>query len=913
MKQPLFPVAVLYAGGILTGALLGVGLGSGAGILPASFIPPWALLGFCLGLAAVTLAWGRARPALLCVLIFLAGWTNLALHTAALSPNDLRRILGDQPAIVSVRGALRETPSLRAHERGERESWRATAQVEVTALSTNHGPWQPAAGRMAASTPGTLADFFGGQTVEISGVAALPKGAAAEGTFDYRAYLKELGIYYQLQAASEQDWRVLATPPAPPLADRFRAWARRALARGLPVEDEALRLEWALTLGWKPALTEEVSEPFIRAATYHIFAVDGLRMAIVFGIFFGLFRALGLPRPLSGAVLIPLIWFYVALTGWPASAIRATVMLSVVIVGWVLKRPSDLLNSLFAAALIILTWEPQQIFQAGFQLSFLVVLCIILIMPPLQRWAERLVAPDPLLPAELLPRWRRIVRGPARYVGGLLLTSFAAWVGSVPLVAYYFHILTPVSTPANIVAVPLCGLVLVSNLAALLVTGWLPAAAECFNHAGWFLMQCIRVSSHWFAGWPGAYHYMAAPGILGSALYYALLLGAATGWLFRPKARSANPNRAPNPNPNPNLNLNPNPNPNLTTMARPFQPKTHFWASTALRISSILRFAGWRRRILPLPRGEGRGEGERIAEHPLSPQAYCSGARPLAAAALAIAAACWCWQTWQAASLTRLTVLPLGGGHAIYFDAPGSRNDLLIDCGSSNSVQFLTKPFLRAQGVNRLPGLVLTHGNSQHIGGAQTVDALFPAQAVWASPVRFRSPAYRRALQQFNRTPGKLHTVSKGDHLGPWTILHPEAGDRMPQANDNALVLMGQFRGARVLLLSNLGRPGQNALLERGCDLKADIVITGLPAATEALGEELLDAVQPRVIIVADSEFPASARASPRLRERLARRPIPVLYTRSEGAVTLELRRGRWELRTMSGARLASAARSPAH
>jgi hypothetical protein len=138
-----------------------------------------------------------------------------------------------------------------------------------------------------------------------------PEIAAAEGTFDYRAYLSHLGIYYTLQAASEQDWRVVASPSKPPLADRFREWARRALALGLPVEDESLRLEWALTLGWKTALTEEVSEPFVQAATYHIFAVDGLRMAIIFGIFFYLFRALRLPRAVCGLVLIPLIWFYV--------------------------------------------------------------------------------------------------------------------------------------------------------------------------------------------------------------------------------------------------------------------------------------------------------------------------------------------------------------------------------------------------------------------------------------------------------------------------------------------------------------------------------------------------------------------------------------------------------------------------
>src|SRR5205823_6640354 len=198
-----------------------------------------------------------------------------------------------------------------------------------------------------------------------------------------------------LNAASEQDWQIISSPGQRPLADRFRTWARQALALGLPVEDESLRLEWALTLGWKPALTEQASEPFVRAATYHIFAVDGLRMAIVFGIFFGLLRACGVPRAICGPMLIPLIWFYVALTGWPASAIRASVMLSIIIVGWTLKRPSDPLNSLFAAALIILVWEPQQLFQAGFQLSFFVVLCLILIIPPLFDLMKRATEPDP--------------------------------------------------------------------------------------------------------------------------------------------------------------------------------------------------------------------------------------------------------------------------------------------------------------------------------------------------------------------------------------------------------------------------------------------------------------------------------------------------------------------------------------
>jgi competence protein ComEC len=803
MKRPLAPVALLYVNGILI-----------ALVIP---VPPVVLLACSLSLLALTLVWPRARLVGLGALIVLTGWTNHSLRTAIISPHDLRLVLGEQPEIVTLRGVLQETPTQRVYERNQQESWRTMARVDVTALRRNRKPWQPTAGRMAITTLGVLSpNFFAGQEVEITGVAGPPRVAVAEGMFDYRAYLKQQGVYYQLQAASEQDWRVIASPSKPPLADRFRDWARGALALGLPAEDESLRLEWALTLGWKTALTEEVSEPFVQAATYHIFAVDGLRMAIIFGIFFYLLRAVGLSRAVCGLGLLPLLWFYTGLTGWPASAIRATVMLSVVIIGWVLRRPSDLINSLFAAALIILTWEPRQLFQAGFQLSFFVVLCIILILPAMREWGRRLTAPDPLLPEELRPRWRKVLRVPAEYLGDLSLTSLAAWIGSLPLVAYYFHIVTPVSTPANVLAVPLCALVLVSNLASILTAGWFPASAELFNHAGWFLMECIRVSSHWFARWPGAFFYVSEPTPFTTGLYYAILLAVLTGWVFQPKLRA--------------------------------------WKT----------------------------------------------------AALALGVCVWSWQFWQARSVTRLTTLPLNGGMAIYFDAPGRANNLLIDCGATNSVQSVTKPFLRSQGVNRLPALVLTHGDLRHVGGAELAADLFSVGSLCVSPARFRSPVYRRILQDFSRTPGKLRTVSRDDQLGCWTVLHPNRDDRYPQADDSPLVLSAVIGGRRILLLSDLGRPGQDALLQRTSDLHADIVITGLPVKEEALRDALLDAIQPRLIVVADSDFPAVERASPKLRERLARRNVPVIYTRSTGTATIEWRSSEWEVRTMSGLRISS-------
>ena len=802
MKRPLCAVCLLYVGGILA----------------AEFIrlPFHIVLALAVILAFGVVAWPRARLLLLHPLIVAAGLANALLHTAIISPVDVRNVFRSESHLVTVSGKLCETPVLRVSEQQQPPSWRTMAKLELSSFCPAKGSWRPVFGSVVITTPGVLTNLFSGQLVEVTGVLAPPRPAVAEGTFDYRQYLRRLGIYYQLQAESEKDWRVVASPPALPLADRFSAWARHALALGLPHEDESLRLEWALALGWKTALTEQTSEPFVRAATYHIFAVDGLRMAIVFGIFFGLLRACGLPRAICGLVLIPLIWFYVALTGWPASAIRATVMLTIIIIGWALKRPSDPLNSLFAAALIILIWEPQQLFQAGFQLSFFVVLCLILIIPPLFDLLKRITEPDPMLPEQLRRHWHPVVRIPTRYVADLLVTSFAAWIGSIPLVAYYFNILTPVSTPANIVAVPLCVLVLISNLLSLSLAGWAPWVAELFNHAGWFCMESIRVSSQWFEHWPAAYCYVAAPSLGATCLYYGLLLAFLTGWAFRPSWRP------------------------------------------------------WKIAVLGLP------------------------------------VVIWAWNCCQHLPAPRLTILPVHGGTSVYYDAFGTKNDLLIDIGSTNSVDFITKPFLRAQGVNRSPALVLSHGDIHHMGGVEPFLEAFSISRIYTSPVRFRSAPYRRILTRLAKAPGLLNPTGRGQIVGNWKILHPDPSDRYGRADDGAVVLKGVVRGTSILLLSDLGRAGQADLLRRTEDLRAEIVVTGLPTADEPLSEELLRAICPKLIIISDSELPISERASPKLRERLDHTGLAVVYTRGAGAVTLDFARGSWRLHSAKGLILSS-------
>lgn len=802
------PVALLYAGGLLLAACLPV---------PQGVLWVAALL-----VAGAAWLWDKGRPVLLAVLLVLTGWLNFIRHTAVLSPCDLRLLRADAPpAEVTLCGRLPETPSLRLFVRDEEESYRTLALLDADTLRCG-GEEQPAHGRVLVTTPGELApEFCAGQRVAVQGVLSPPPVAAAPGLFDYRAHLRRQGVYFQLRAAGTNSWTCLPPVIAPPLSDRFVAWAQRTLARGLP-DDRAARLLRTMTLGWKTPLTGEVAEPFMRSGTMHIFAISGLHVALIAGILLSLLRVCRLPRAACGVVAIPLLWFYAAATGWQPSAVRATVMMTVVVGGWALRRPGDLLNSLATAAFLILLWSPLQLFQASFQLSFFVVLSMALLLPPLERWRDRLLSTDPFLPPELLPRWRRWLTGPVRWVSTAAATSLAAWLGSLPLTAWYFHLFSPVTLLANLVVVPLAGLALMSSLGSLVCGAWAPALSELFNHSAWLWMWAMIRASDAATRLPGAFAYVPSPTPVEVLAYYALLIGLVSGWaLLKGRWR---------------------------------------WTLPALGLM-VAMLAGLR---------------------------------------------------WERARAATLTALPLNGGSAVFCDLPGWRRDLLVDCGQSNAVEFLVQPFLRAQGVRRLPNLLLTHGDLRQIGGVELLLSQFPEARVLASPVPQLSPTYRRVLRALRAGQGRLRQVERGDALGPFTVLHPRSDDRFDQADDAAVVLHGVLNGTRVLLLSDLGRAGQEALLVRQPDLRADVVFAGLPARGEPLCEALLDRIQPQVIVVLDSEFPASERAPKSLRQRLAARGVPVLCTRETGAVQLVCRRGGWKLRGQNGVALRGRVTNPA-
>ena len=802
MKRPLAAVVLAYA----------------AGLLFAQFLHPpvAALFGSALLVLVLVLVLEKFRPLLIWPLLVLTGWTNLACRTEIISPDDLRTQFRDESALVTVRGEMAESPRLGVFERNGEKVWHSLVTIHVREIRRAEN-FLPAAGDLLVTTPGILeSNFFCGQPVEISGILARPARPVAEGLFDYPAYLATHGIFYHLATSSTADWQIIGNPAARlPVSDRFLAWSQTTLARGLPAQDEPLELLWAMTLGWRPALTDEVSAPFMQSGTMHIFAISGLHIALIAAIFAALLRAMQVPRFWCGVVIIPLIWFYTGATGWQPSAIRSTIMMTIIIGGWMLKRPGDLLNSLATAAFIILLWDPQQLFQASFQLSFFVVLSIALLLPPLEKVRDRWLQTDPLLPRELLPRWQRWLHPVLRLLLTSLAVSLSAWCGSWPLTAFYFHLFSPVTLLANLIIVPLSSAALACNLGSLLCGDWFPWATELFNHSGWLWMKLMVDTSVTLTKLPGAFFYVRSPTAADFMIYYSALFAISSGVAFQKR-----------------------------------------WRILALVcVVSIAGFYGWR------------------------------------------------WH--EARQTTTVTVLPLNGGSATFIH-DGKSGDLLVDCGDTNVVDFITTPFLHAQGVNHLPQLVLTQGDVRDVGAAQVIGEQFQTGQLITSGAKFRSPIYRESVRAFEQPPRRHQTVNPGDNIGAWQVLHPAVTNNFPQADDNSLVLKGEIHGVKILLLSDLGRPGHGVLLNRAEDLRADIVVTGLPEKTEPLGEGLLDAIQPKIIVVMDSQFPATKRASRVLSERLEQRHIPVIYTRKSGAVTIVVKPDRWELRTMDGQRFTS-------
>lgn len=531
-KRPLVGVAILFGLGIWIGISLPVSARL-FGIVTALFI-----VGFLACYRSRAHAWWFFP------LVGLAGCFAIRSAVEVHAPNDLRHQFGETPEHARLRGMVVDWPETQPSGSTRTVFERTTFTLDVRAVQRARD-WQSATGRVLVTfteeeDEGVSLAY--GDEIELAGTVERPATPRNPGQFDYRAYLARRGVHYQCRVSRAADIDVLRSGGGnriKHLAATANEYFKKCLALGIEGESETIGLLWAITLGFRPGLTDEMAEPFMRTGTLHVFAVSGFHVAVVSAILVGALRLLRFSRRWSGLLSIPPLYIYTLITGAPASATRSFIMAGVVIFGYSLKRPHDIFNSLSAAAILVLLWNPQQLFDAGFQLSFFVVLAIALLSTrvndALQRWAK----PDPFLPWDVVPKWRRRLFRPLSKTLVFVSVSVAAVIGSAPLIASYFHLVTPIALISNLLIVLLAGGVISLGFVASLTGLALPWATECFNNANWLLVKFTLWLTDVFARIPLGHFYLPLPPWPLLAGYYLVAGALLSGWAWKTRARKS--------------------------------------------------------------------------------------------------------------------------------------------------------------------------------------------------------------------------------------------------------------------------------------------------------------------------------------------------------------------------------------
>ena len=347
-----------------------------------------------------------------------------------------------------------------------------------------------------------------GTQIKLRGTFRTPERPRNPHEWDEAADYAKRGLLGSVVLHHNTPLEILKTPPWWHLS----AWGergKRALSGLLSVwlstpNQRAVVL--GIALGLVDGLEDAPLQAFRRTGSWHLFSVSGMHVGMLVAILWLVLQPLAAPRNKMVWIILPVVLAYALVTGWEAPAVRAAIMTGIVLAGLALDRTPRIVNSLAAAFLLLLLLDPGQRHDLGFQMTFSVVLAILLLGLPLTRVLSAFGQPDPFIPADLVTaRQRNWARG-TRIIMGSLAFGIAANIGALPHSLHHFNLITPSGIFLGLPLVPIAWLILAGALAALLPAalglGWL--AAGIGSILGRLADLCIALCS-WVAALPGAW------------------------------------------------------------------------------------------------------------------------------------------------------------------------------------------------------------------------------------------------------------------------------------------------------------------------------------------------------------------------------------------------------------------------
>ncbi|HLO25116.1 MAG TPA: ComEC/Rec2 family competence protein, partial [Geobacteraceae bacterium] len=389
-----------------------------------------------------------------------------------LPPGHIARCQSEEPVIVE--GVIDSRPE--ATERGGRltirceEVYREKRRSRVT-------------GRLLLAIGEGRAPWMTGDRVRFSSRIRRPRNYGLPGEFDFELYLACKGIFATAFIKSPDEMILIREGVAYRLqravdlvADRIGAFIDARVPRA---EGSILR---ALIIGDMGYVDRATKDAYSRTGVNHILSISGFHVGVIAVFIFQILlyaaktsRFLLLHLNLRRLILLftlPLIMFYLFLSGAAPATTRSVIMIAVYILALVMERETDPIHSLILAALLILALTPAALFDISFQLSFLALWGIVVLTP-------LFTAPFALRPDTF----------PARMLL-FLMASAAATVATLVTVAYHFHRVSATGLISNFFIVPLMGYgAVVLGFSALPFIAAAPPVAGYLLYAAAFLVK----------------------------------------------------------------------------------------------------------------------------------------------------------------------------------------------------------------------------------------------------------------------------------------------------------------------------------------------------------------------------------------------------------------------------------------
>jgi competence protein ComEC len=693
----------------------------------------------------------------------------------------------------------------------------------------------------ASSDAAPMHLFHYGECLRFPAKLSVPRNYRNPGAFDYAGYLAENGI---AALASTKAENVEVLPGF--FGSRAEFWRSRIhrsiieRVHALWPPREAVLMD-AMVIGEDAFITRSARADFQRSGTYHVLVVSGMNVSILALVTFWFLRRLRIGDLLAGAMTVSLMVAYALLTGLGSPVWRATLMLAVYLGARLLYREKSMLNAIGAAALALMVVNPQVLFGASFQLTFLCVWLVAAVgipilertTQPLIRGSRHLDSPsyDFVLPAKVV-QFRldlRMIAGrlqrfagqriplPALAVasrmvlvsGELLLISIVMQIGLALPMAYYFHRATVVGLPANMLVVPLMELLMPAAVAAMALGYLSPTLAKIPVLIAGFALDGIAGTVRRLGGLRIADLRVPTPGtvlIILSALSIVLAM--------------------------------------MLVRRRP-------WLA-ACGIATLAASAFW------------------ISAVPPHPQI-----RP---------------------AVLEMTTIDVGQGDSILLVSPGGRT-LLVDAGGLphwahsdlDIGEDVVSPYLWSRAISRLDVVAITHAHSDHMGGAAAILANFRPQELWlADPA---DPEMGVLVQQARQLGVRVVRHQAGDEFdfgrAAVRVLAPGAADPAVRRNDESLVMKLTYRKTSALLEGDAENRSERLIA--GEQPEADLLKVAHHGSASSTIPLLLERVHPRFAVISVGARNTYGHPRKEVLARLEQNHVLTYRTDFEGAVTFYL------------------------